>query len=106
MSRQEWGLPEGVRFPFRASQRTFHVDPNPEALIPFYEYVCRSCATRFEAMRPMKERLTPIACPTCRNRETSLALSAPGLVGAATSRSGDTCEARPDGGCCGGACMD
>jgi len=78
--------------------------------MPLYEYVCRSCAGRFERMRRMEERLSAPECPTCGAKETVLAMSAPGHVGAgagAKSAAGGpfpACDA--GGGCCGGACMN
>ena len=77
--------------------------------MPLYEYVCRSCAGRFERMRRMEERLSAPECPACGAKETVLAMSAPGHVGvgAGSSRSSGGpvpgCDA--GGGCCGGACM-
>ncbi len=78
--------------------------------MPLYEYVCRSCAGRFERMRRMDERLQAPPCPTCGAQETVLAMSAPGHVGvgAGDPRGGGggdfpACDA--GGGCCGGQCM-
>ncbi len=77
--------------------------------MPLYEYVCRSCAGRFERMRRMDERLQAPECPSCGARETVLAMSAPGHVGAgagaprACGADGPACDA--GGGCCGGQCL-
>jgi len=78
--------------------------------MPLYEYVCRSCAGRFERMRRMDERLSAPACPTCGAQETVLAMSAPGHVGVGAgapgaSSSGPVPSCDAGGGCCGGACM-
>ena len=77
--------------------------------MPLYEYVCRSCAGRFERMRKMEERLSAPECPTCGAEETVLAMSAPGHVGAGAgasrSASGPFPACDGGGGCCGGACM-
>ncbi len=77
--------------------------------MPLYEYVCRSCAGRFERMRRMEERLSAPECPTCGAKETVLAMSAPGHVGVAAGAAKGPCGApleacAADGGCCGGAC--
>ncbi len=76
--------------------------------MPLYEYVCRSCASRFERMRRMEERLSAPECPTCGAKETVLAMSAPGHVGVGAG-AGRSPSAPPacdmGGGCCGGACM-
>lgn len=73
--------------------------------MPLYEYVCRTCAVRFETMRKVSDRLNAPACPECGGAETSLAMSAPGMVGVAgpsvSDSGGGSCST---GGCCGGAC--
>ncbi len=74
--------------------------------MPLYEYVCRDCGDRFEAMRRVEERLSVTTCPGCGGERTSLAMSAPGFVGAGATTVGDSCAARPNGGCCGGACLN
>ena len=33
--------------------------------MPIYEYVCESCERRFQAMRSMADRLSPVACESC-----------------------------------------
>jgi putative FmdB family regulatory protein len=33
--------------------------------MPFYEYTCPKCGTRFELMRAMSQRDEPAACPEC-----------------------------------------
>ncbi len=75
--------------------------------MPLYEYVCRSCAERFERMRKMEERLSAPECPACGARETVLSMSAPAHVGvgAGHASSGPLPSCDAGGGCCGGACM-
>lgn len=75
--------------------------------MPLYEYACRACGTRVEAMRRVAERLDAPACAACGG-PTTLAVSAPGRVGSGTGSSipaavssGGSCG---PGGCCGGAC--
>ncbi|MGQ9490368.1 MAG: FmdB family zinc ribbon protein [Anaerolineae bacterium] len=34
--------------------------------MPVYEYYCANCELRFEALRPMSQSDTPIACPRCQ----------------------------------------
>lgn len=33
--------------------------------MPVYEYQCATCDHRFEALRPMSQADTPLACPRC-----------------------------------------
>lgn len=72
--------------------------------MPIYEYVCRDCGDRFQRMRAMAERLRAPECGVCGSPHTSLALSVPGRVGAATAAAEGSCG-MGDGSCCGGACM-
>jgi putative FmdB family regulatory protein len=68
--------------------------------MPLYEYVCLDCLTRFDALRPMVEADSPIACEECESGHTSRALS----LFYAQSQG----EARPQpaghGCACGGSC--
>ncbi len=72
--------------------------------MPLYEYACRDCGRRFETLRRMDERLAPADCPDCGGRRTSLAMSAPGMVGAATPGAAAADGCGMGEGCCGGAC--
>ncbi len=38
--------------------------------MPLYEYRCRECASRFEALRPMAEADAPIVCKACGSPKT------------------------------------
>jgi putative FmdB family regulatory protein len=42
--------------------------------MPIYEYVCPSCDTKFELMRPMSRSRETAACPSCKT-ESGRALS-------------------------------
>ena len=33
--------------------------------MPIYEYQCRRCRTRFEALRPINDNSRDLACPEC-----------------------------------------
>jgi putative FmdB family regulatory protein len=58
-----------------------------------YEYLCRGCGRRFEAMRRMSERLDAPACPECGSEQTGLELSASAFLGgAAGSGAGGACS--------------
>ena len=58
-----------------------------------YEYRCKSCEAKFEAMRQMREMNAPAPCPKCHSLETMRLLS----LFAAHSVSGK--KAAGDGGC-------
>jgi putative FmdB family regulatory protein len=49
--------------------------------MPLYEYQCRECGNRFEAMRRMSERTNAPACARCGSVATTLAMSASAFVG-------------------------
>ena len=51
--------------------------------MPVYEYLCRTCDTRFEARRPMGEAGSPIDCPD-GHQETTRLLSMFASVGHAS----------------------
>jgi putative FmdB family regulatory protein len=72
--------------------------------MPIYEYLCESCDRRFQAMRSMADRLSPVACESCGSQKTALAFSVPGRVGAAAQNEPSGC-ARGIPGCGGGGCM-
>jgi putative FmdB family regulatory protein len=64
--------------------------------MPVYEYLCRTCDTRFEARRPMSEAGAPIPCPG-GHEDTARLLSVFASVGKST-------EPRPAGPPSGGGC--
>ena len=43
--------------------------------MPVYEYYCRDCKIKFEALRPMGKADAPIACKKCEGKRTSRVLS-------------------------------
>jgi len=43
--------------------------------MPVYEYYCRDCKTKFEALRPMSKADAPIACKQCEGKHTRRMLS-------------------------------
>jgi putative FmdB family regulatory protein len=72
--------------------------------MPVYEYLCRTCDTRFEARRAMTDSGSPIDCPD-GHADTTRLLS----VFASVGRSGDLAGAAapvgaPMGGGCGAGC--
>jgi len=73
--------------------------------MPIYEYVCESCAGRFQAMRRMSERAEPVECKVCGSGHTALALSVPARVGVTADVAPSSC-ARNMPGCGGGGCMN
>ncbi len=70
--------------------------------MPVYEYVCRTCDSRFEARRAMSEAGDPIACPD-GHPDTTRLLSVFASVGRAPAGS-PAPVARPAGGGCGAGC--
>lgn len=66
--------------------------------MPVYEYVCRSCDTRFEARRPMSEAGAPIGCPA-GHADTTRVLSVFAAVGASRSAPAPVPSAGGAGGC-------
>ncbi|NJD10942.1 MAG: zinc ribbon domain-containing protein [Gemmatimonadetes bacterium] len=59
--------------------------------MPVYEYQCRSCGRRFEALRRMSERTQAPRCPKCGAEETELAFSAPAFLGGSSGGSSGSC---------------
>ncbi len=75
--------------------------------MPVYEYYCRDCQKRFEALRPMSQIDAPIECPRCHTANAQRAIS----VFAAISRDSGggsrmVASSAPSGcaGCSGGSC--
>jgi len=43
--------------------------------MPIYEYYCLDCQAEFEALRPIKDADSPIACSKCQGEHTSRKIS-------------------------------
>jgi putative FmdB family regulatory protein len=71
--------------------------------MPVYEYVCRDCRHEFEAMRPMRDSDTPIACADCNSDHTQRKLSLFFAQSSGPSAAGTT-PGKSCGGCAGGSC--
>jgi len=73
--------------------------------MPVYEYFCRTCNTRYDKLRPLREANVPATCPTCDEQNSVRTLSVfIAMTSSAESRS-TTGESTFHGGCaCGGAC--
>jgi putative FmdB family regulatory protein len=56
--------------------------------MPVYEYLCRGCGKRFEALRRMSERTVAPSCPKCGAEQTELSFSAPAFLGGSAGSSG------------------
>jgi putative FmdB family regulatory protein len=67
--------------------------------MPVYEYLCRTCETRFEARRPMSEASAQIDCPD-GHPDTTRLLSLFASVGAGSVKAGSgPAPTGPVGGC-------
>jgi putative FmdB family regulatory protein len=64
--------------------------------MPFYEYSCPKCKTRFDLMRSMDQRDDPAACPECGLKKAKRELA----HFATTVRGGAPCGI-PNGASCG-----
>jgi putative FmdB family regulatory protein len=62
--------------------------------MPVYEYLCRTCDTRFEARRPMSDASAAIDCPEGHG-DTTRVLSVFASVGSGS----EPAAAVPSGGC-------
>lgn len=67
--------------------------------MPVYEYYCRSCASTFEKLRPMRSAAGTAECPAGHAGATRT-LSTFATLGRATEP--DTGTTSAGGGCCGG----
>ena len=72
--------------------------------MPLYEYLCRTCDTRFEARREMSAAGDPMPCPAGHD-DTRRLLSAFAVGGKAQAVASAPAPSAPmGGGGCGGAC--
>lgn len=60
--------------------------------MPLYEYLCRECGSRVEAMRRMSERENGPACVSCGSERMELALSASAFLGGSGGGAGGACS--------------
>ncbi len=77
--------------------------------MPVYEYRCKSCESRFDALRPIAQADAPVPCPTCAATETMRLLSvfaAQVKSGKSSEIGGGACATSEAMGvpCCGGMC--
>jgi putative FmdB family regulatory protein len=76
--------------------------------MPMYEYFCRSCNSRYEKLRPIRESDSPTICPSCSEENSVRTLSVfivHNSAGDARSMSNMSYDTSSGGGCaCGGAC--
>lgn len=75
--------------------------------MPIYEYYCRTCHTKYEKLRPLRDANAPISCPTCheQNSVRALSLFISHVSSGDTARAGEPSTHHHSGGCaCGGAC--
>ena len=73
--------------------------------MPVYEYFCRTCNTRYDKLRPLREADAPTTCPTCNEQNSVRALSVFITMTSSAESRGAGSQAAPHSGCaCGGAC--
>lgn len=68
--------------------------------MPIYEYVCLDCHENFDALRPMADADSPIACEQCESEHTSRSLS----VFYAHANGHTLVSSQPTQCACGGTC--
>ena len=68
--------------------------------MPIYEYICKDCGRRFEALQRFGEDAEGLACPACGAKELEKAISAPAPARIEAGRS----DGAGGCGCCGGSC--
>ncbi len=68
--------------------------------MPIYEYVCHSCDSRFELLRPMSRATEAVACPKCQQKAervlstfASFSMDESGMTSAIGGNSCATCSA-------------
>lgn len=70
--------------------------------MPIFEYICKECGHRFDALRPIKDADKPIACTKCASENTKRQLSV--FFAQSTGRviaggNGGGCAGCPGGSC-------
>ncbi len=76
--------------------------------MPIYEFKCKKCNHRFEALRLSSDGFKNIECPKCKSRQVSKEMStfAPAMGGPSTRPMCDdgSCPVPSGGGCSSGMC--
>jgi putative FmdB family regulatory protein len=70
--------------------------------MPVYEYVCRTCNTRHDKLRPAREADAPVMCPSCREQNSIRMLSTFAMHTGSRSEARSTATESHSGGCSGG----
>jgi putative FmdB family regulatory protein len=71
--------------------------------MPVYEYFCRTCNSRYDKLRPLREADAPGTCPTCNEQNSIRTLSV--FITVSNSPKSESTAPALHGGCaCGGAC--
>ncbi|HEX7976003.1 MAG TPA: zinc ribbon domain-containing protein [Anaerolineales bacterium] len=65
--------------------------------MPIYEYICKDCGDRFEALRSMRDADAPIPCRQCAGKNTMRKLA----VVFAAQIGGQSVAGSSNGGCAG-----
>ncbi|MGE5551403.1 MAG: FmdB family zinc ribbon protein [Bacteroidota bacterium] len=68
--------------------------------MPIYEYVCRLCGRKTEALQTMGAGPEGLVCGACGAKGLKKVLSAPNIGRTAGEEKGSNCNT----GCCGGSC--
>ncbi len=69
--------------------------------MPIYEYICKDCGAKFEAIRSMKDADAPIICKKCLSTQTQRAIS---MCYASSEGRSLTSSSGGCSGCSGGSC--
>jgi putative FmdB family regulatory protein len=72
--------------------------------MPVYEYECKDCGVKFEAMRSMKDADSPIKCESCNSAKTKRALSV--CFSHSEGRESISQSSSSCGHCAGGSCAN
>ena len=75
--------------------------------MPYYDYVCSDCDSKFEVKRSMNDLDAPATCPECHGHHTARKVSrvaafAHGSDGSVSAVGGGGCGSCGSGGSCGG----
>ncbi len=70
--------------------------------MPVYEYLCRTCNTRYDKLRPARDADAPVMCPTCSEQNSVRTLSTFAVHG--SSRSETRSSMSESGSGCSGSC--